>query len=71
MTNLGNIFQTKLTLVRTCTKTTIIYDSNKINEIQYETNSQIYTDETNLDLKTEGVLPTDTVSNFKHLMLLE
>lgn len=30
MTNLGNIFQTKLTLVRTCTKTTIIYDGKKL-----------------------------------------
>lgn len=26
----GNIFQTNLTLVRTCTKITIIYDSKKL-----------------------------------------
>lgn len=71
MKNPGNIFQTNLTLFRTCTKITIIYDSKKINEIQYETNSQTYTEETNLDLKTEGVLPTETVSYFKHLEWLE
>lgn len=48
-----------------------LYDSKKINEIQYETNSQTYTDETNLDLKTEGVSPTETVSYFKQLKRVE